>query len=430
MNKKSQELLGVDKIIYLQSILLFILAIASIYFKPFLLIIIMITVYTLIFSDVKNSYFQLFFLLPFSMVLKFSPETPSLFTYLMFFSSIVIFIRIRHVKEFFVLFIIFLIIYILLGVGDSYELLLKLISGLILLYAFTRVSKESDFKNYIIAYAFGLLGSSIIGLFKTDMHLIGQYFTDFNREVIGGISIYRFSGLQLDPNYYSIGILLVLYALILLFIKKNVSRILLLPLMVSITYFGFLTYSRLFVLVFILMLTVPIYYIFTKQKQFIVSIFIIGLLFISVYYLMSESTYFFEIIERFNVEDISNNRFRIWNDYFYFLSQNIGALTFGRGIGAPYYGRSATHNTYLELVYYLGLLGSLLYVLFIVLILSSKRSFTRITYLNYFILILFLIMIGTLSLFKANELMFYIMIIWIVINFESRKKLSKSNLLQ
>jgi hypothetical protein len=298
------------------------------------------------------------------------------------------------------------------------------------LYAFTRVSKESDFKNYIIAYAFGLLGSSIIGLFKTDMHLIGQYFTDFNREVIGGISIYRFSGLQLDPNYYSIGILLVLYALILLFIKKNVSRILLLPLMVSITYFGFLTYSRLFVLVFILMLTVPIYYIFTKQKQFIVSIFIIGLLFISVYYLMSESTYFFEIIERFNVEDISNNRFRIWNDYFYFLSQNIGALTFGRGIGAPYYGRSATHNTYLELVYYLGLLGSLLYVLFIVLILSSKRSFTRITYLNYFILILFLIMIGTLSLFKANELMFYIMIIWIVINFESRKKLSKSNLLQ
>jgi hypothetical protein len=420
MSEKRLEFLGVDKNLYLQSIILFLCIYAGLYYGYFFLVVLMINSYTLIACKPKNTYYQLFFLLPFAMVYKLSPASTSLFAYFMILSAVFMVFRLRNFWKRFILLMVLLILFMFPGVGNDYTLAIKIVSGFVLLYCFIRTVEIKDFKNYIMAFAFGLLGSSIIGQYKLEIASIGKYFTDFNREYINGIATYRFSGLYMDPNYYSIGVVIVLYTSMLLLLHKKVSKLLLVPLIAVLTYFAFLTYSKIFIVALILLFAVFVCYMLGDPKKAVITILGMGILLVIGYYKISDSDYFIGILGRFQAEDISNNRFTIWFNYLHYFNKSLKTIFLGDGIGAAYYMGKGPHNSYLELVYFLGLIGSFIYLFLLGSILHLRQLLNPKTIMNYMLLVIFCIMIATLGIFKVNDIMFYFMLIWISMNYDTR----------
>ena len=114
--------------------------------------------------------------------------------------------------------------------------------------------------------------------------------------------------------------------------------------------------------------------------------------------------------------DISTGRFGIWESYSEYLNRSPLTFFFGDGIGTNYLPIGGPHNTYIEAVFFVGILGSMFYLFMIVSILSHKKYNYKKQVINYLPLFVFLIMIGVLGCFTINEFSFYCMLVWLGLN--------------
>lgn len=58
------------------------------------------------------------------------------------------------------------------------------------------------------------------------------------------------------------------------------------------------------------------------------------------------------------VDSLTTGRSEIWRDYFKFFSSHLFSDTFGRGLGYITLNNAAAHNTYIDLLYQLGVVGT------------------------------------------------------------------------
>jgi len=244
----------------------------------------------------------------------------------------------------------------------------------------------------------GFLSSSILGylirifmpgkieFFKTLTAITGQL----------DIMIMRFTGLMHDPNYFAQGILLCIASLFVLLINyqgiSNKEVIGILCLLVSLIIFGLISYSKMYVLTLLLLLTVCITYIFITNKvrtiiRFIIVCFLLLMLFFAINSLFMKDILDIILYRFNNSSDLSTGRLTILENAIDVVLQQPGILLFGVGIGSSivqYFG-SALHNVYFESVMSFGIIGSIFWCMFLYSIYSNKKiikntdliSFTR-----------------------------------------------------
>ena len=127
------------------------------------------------------------------------------------------------------------------------------------------------------------------------------------------------------------------------------------------------------------------------------------------------------LISRFstitNVNDLTTGRNEIWSMYLDYILSNPRVICIGDGIGAAYI-QKAMHNIYIEIWYYVGILGGLLYIITLGGILHHRTIVFRKNSVNYFLIVVVAFMYSFLCGFTAFEFSFYMMICWIVINTE------------
>ena len=97
--------------------------------------------------------------------------------------------------------------------GDNYTTAFKMIMGIILFYFFVNRVKLSDFKNHIMAFILDVIGSSIVGTFRTSLSQLSAYFRNEYTLYNGRNVTYRFTGLNYDPNFTLCQLYLLLYFL-------------------------------------------------------------------------------------------------------------------------------------------------------------------------------------------------------------------------
>ena len=114
--------------------------------------------------------------------------------------------------------------------------------------------------------------------------------------------------------------------------------------------------------------------------------------------------------------DISTGRFDIWKQYLDYIWNSPTTLLFGDGLGSPYYLSQGPHNAYIELIFFLGIIGGAIMVSTIVCIIGTRKTVTRRGFIEYALLLLFFVMIATLGIVTVNDLMFYCMLLWISMN--------------
>lgn len=420
---ENKEFLSFSRNMFLQCGILFGGICAGLWInKYFMVIAAAFTVITALLGKMEYCYYQLFFTLPFSMIYKLSPNSTSLFTYAMLAVSAVFIFRKRSFGRNFIVLLAVMTMYLMIGMGGNYTTTVKMILGLCLFYIFVKRISPTDFKNHIMAFALGMFGSSCIGLLKGNWPRIDAYYSDMNSIYIDGVKSFRFTGLYLDPNYYSISAVFAITLCIMLFISKRGNRVLLGAVIGALTVFGFISYSKMFLIAIFAVALILVIGGLKSLKKMLIVIFSAPVIGTIVYKWMLNNNYIKIMMDRFSGGDISTGRFGIWKAYTGYINNSIKTLLFGDGLGAGYLSVGGPHNTYIEAVYYIGLFGTAFFLISVFYIFKSGKLDIKRTILNYALPLLFLFMIATLGCFTVNDLMFYCMLLWISMNMERRQR--------
>ena len=414
---ENKKIFGFSKNMFLQCILLYIGIWGGLLVNNYIFLVVAGgTLLISLLAKIDITYYHLFFLLPFTVIFKLSPSSTSLFAYLMIGTSIILLLRKRSVHSIPVVMVLLFIGYTIIGMNGNYTTVAKMVAGMILLYVFVTSVSPENFKNHILSFGLGMLGSSVIGTMKDTWARLTIYFEDIDYVYVNGVRSIRFSGLNYDPNYYSIGVIIVIFLCLRLFFNKEGNRLLLGSLIASLVVFGFISYSKMFLLSVLLLAVIFVLYRMKSPKHLIttfISVLVIGVMF---YWWANQSGYLGTMLERLLGDDISTGRFDIWAGYIEYIWSSPMTLLFGDGLGSSYYLSHGPHNAYIELIFFLGILGGTIMVSTIICILGINKLVTHRKFIDRALVILFFVMIATLGIVTVNDLMFYCMLLWISMN--------------
>lgn len=375
-----------------------------------------------LFMTSSEMYTVCFFLLPFSMIFKASPASSSLFTYLVIIVAFIAMAKTRKMEvEVFVL-VMLLAIYLWFSTGDGVTTYLKLLFNVFFFYGFITNVRQEDFHKIVLALSIGTIISGFIGLQKQTNPSIASFFDVIKTEYIDGVSTVRFSGLYRDPNYFSILIIACLFGIAVYMLKKEIPKIQGLIITIALGVFGCLTLSKIFYITLAIG-AIFLLGIYVRTSRNIVKV---GLVAVAIggvaYYFADSSGIIDQIVFRFSADDISNNRMNIWADYIAYISENVRVMIFGAGINARTIKGSGAHSFYIELAYYLGILGSILYTLLYSILLFSKPMVNKRIFGNYSLLVIIMVMYATLGTLFMNDFAFILLVAWMMLNTEMQQK--------
>lgn len=420
--QKKKEFLGFSKSMLLQCLVLFIGICGGLCINRYIYFIVFIYSALKCFSkNINNIFYNLLFTISFTVIYKLTPQSSSFFAYMVVVAGVVLSFRIKYLKTKPILPMLFFVACLLFGVGDNYFTAIKMITGLMLLYFFVSNVKRDDFKNHMMAFTLGVLGSCIVGTFKETLPILQEYLhSDITLLGRSGV-VNRFAGLNYDPNFFSMSIIFSVVLCLILLMNKSGNRIFLWILTIVNALFGFQSYSKMFLLSITIVILLSLLYMMRSPQKIIAAVVVIGIVGIGLYFVMKKIGYMEIMLGRLSGGDISTGRFELWEYYIEYIEKSMTNVIFGVGLGKGYLYAGGPHNTYIEAVYYVGVIGSLFLLITIMSIFDCKRYNHRRNIMNYVLVFVFLVMNGVLGCFTVNELFFYCMLVWIGLNINTEK---------
>lgn len=234
--------------------------------------------------------------------------------------------------------------------------------GLILLFAVPVVGAYADRINcetFMKHYIFGFVLQTVMGFFVTKIPAMLELFETDLMWTADYQELTRFFGLAFDSNFYALSNFIIVGYLLFAFKKLTIYRgIILLFLGVS----GFLTISKSYVLIVgvFLIIFVVIRLMLPKRLLFAIVGVVVA---VFVFLWVSDSIGYNAIdlvLSRFvwggGFAENTTGRVGIWKEYLdIFMHANLKEFLFGFGFNATV--KQAAHNTFIEFLFYYGLIG-------------------------------------------------------------------------
>jgi membrane protein len=234
--------------------------------------------------------------------------------------------------------------------------------------------------------------------------------------MVDGVDHTRFTGLSGDPNYYSVNLILSFSGIILLNYRNELKFSFWL-LFACLTIFGLLTLSKSFILMYFFVCIMLIYACVKKRKFFVPIIFCIAFIIILTLGIWGVIPIVNSIVERLTSFDdfnsLTTGRFNLWKMYLNYFDVNINTFILGNGILVRWLNDKAAHNTYIDFLYYLGLVGTILNLICWKVCFLACEEKRKLKLLNLCGITIIIIMYFFLSMFFAYDLIFHVMIAWI-----------------
>ena len=325
----------------------------------------------------------------------------------------------------FALFIINVVLQARLDNKAMLMMFIKLAFNLILLYQMSLFYQKKQLKPILLIFVFSVLLSSAVAQYLPNKALL---FSRIKAEsAVVEFQYARFKGLQNDPNYYNASLVISLLGLCYLYIKREIGNIFF-PLASLCVYFGFLTYSKSFFLLLLMWFGVLVLFSFRNKRYYLGLV----LLFISAISLVLIFSGRVEVINvllnRFNEPGgVTTGRLDNWGVYINYFFTDISVLLFGNGFESlvyDAYDSHASHNTYIDLVFYFGIVGSMFLCRVIYCCFRQNPIINRQLFAYIFSLFLFLIYFF-LSGITLCEFPFYIFLIFMFFYDNAPIQLSK-----
>lgn len=355
------------------------LAVALLYMAPFVTMWLavpsfVICLYRVFRYDAKVFATDYCILLPLTSLTK-VPGLPALFVYLCLIAGIWYFLKggLRTSMSFVLLILLmnYLVIRMQMNITGFVLCFGQLFVLCVLLPKQDGVSVERTVK----AFLFSLILSSAYAFILRKTGPI-RSITGADAYAIWGLDIKRFKGLFKDPNYYMTLLIIGLALLLKLRDGRMVGTGKFLFQGAAMVAFGVLTYSKTFFLV--LMLLGATYIVWRFRSKKIISglaLTVIALVLLNVL-IFTEGSPFAVVIERLlsarNLNDLTTGRTELYLDYWGAITEDLQSFFLGKGLAAEGL-RKDPHNIYLEIMYYVGLVGFILITgIFFALVHESK----------------------------------------------------------
>lgn len=351
--------------------LLYFRAVSNVFFYVFA----GVSLVTFAVGSVPLCMYLLLFLLPFSAILKINVGQITFYTPLFFLTVIKMLWEQKGIQKNVFFAIAIFVIYALLNSGFSaLTTMITMAAGLLMLY-FLRNTKV-DAKTAITAFALGIVFASALALMKDSFPLISTLVSDAALKIDAGEYASRFSGLVGNPNYYTMDIIMALSALVVFLYSKKIPQKYMWY-MLLLSALGIMSVSKSFLICWIILLAI---WLILSLRQGIGGairyVLIAALCLVGVYILAFDSVnlYLFRLAQdsEGELDDLFTGRLDIWKGYLEIIFSNQKILLFGNGLGTMADFGRGTHNTYLDALFNLGIVGSGVFMF------ALKQSFGKI----------------------------------------------------
>ena len=259
-------------------------------------------------------------------------------------------------------------------------------------------------------FCFGVVLSSAYALVLRDSWQLHQIIGK-ESPAIWGTSIMRFRGLIRDPNYYMTMLVVALGLLLKLRDSRRISLLTFWLLAAPTAMFGVLTYSKTFLLVTVLMAGIYILWQFGSRKLIwgciLTGVAVVGLGVL----LLWEGSPLAVVLTRLNsansLDELTTGRTAVYADYLEIVFHDPWSFLFGQGLAADGLVKDP-HNLYIELLYYVGAVGLVLYIGFYAalirnLFVDKESNFFGRYIVLLLVLILFLSLHGMFQLITMGD---------------------------
>ncbi len=362
-------------------------------------------------SSVKHCLSFLLFLLPFASILKLDVASISFFTPLFFLVILKMVIARPKIEVGVVIGVMASFIYniIFSGLGQL-TTIITIIAGILMLYYVRRDPMDAD--SAVIVFSFGVCISSLLALFKSVLPYVNMFIADSILRLKKDSTTTRFAGLQGNPNYYTLDIIIALAAIIVL-MNNNKSRMLHTILFVTLSVFGLMSVSKSFLVTWFLLIVLWFLLSIKKGSSGIVKFVFIALIALAtVYYFAYDyiNAYLFRFSQDVGVSlgSVTTGRTDIWIKYINEILDNTKVLFLGNGLNTILSSaRKGTHNTYLESLFYLGIVGTTIFLATIKAAIG-KINLKNAVWILWIVLAVRMIAVGILT---YDSLWFYFVII-------------------
>lgn len=367
-------------------------------------------------------YGLLFGLFPFANIFKLGPDSMSFLTICEIILLVAVFaemlIKSRFIRGRVLVLIYaltFTVLHIILFSSEiDYLSIIKLVVRVLLVacYLKTDISKEErETSIKMIAYCLSvsMLLMMILSQIESYMATVSDYLRVVEYDSVG--SLIRNGGLLDDPNYCSLAIMVSIAFITVLYYYRKV-RFEYWLLVVPLYLLGFTTYSKSYFLTssaFIILLILLV--LFPKHKLLAIVL-SIAAVFAVLAILSGQITVINKILLRFTAQEVTTGRDQLNHTYINYIFGDMKTLFFGEGFDAEAIsGSNNVHNLYIEMLFKLGIIGSLFFV--VTVISCFTRKTTKCKVVNYIPLIIVAVMYMALAGMDSYGLFYYILLVGI-----------------
>jgi len=336
----------------------------------------------MLFDKQQYRFDYLLFFISWVYVIKFDLTSFSLFVFLSSFYIILSLLRILlrndHIQTMllitFVLFSLYTVNVTLLSNGNLIGAIGFVLNYSVIFFAVHAIKDKTYFRRYTYIYSLGLLAASMVRFISFYVPEIGHFIESMT--VVNTVKTMndavntRFAGLDLDPNYFSLQVLIAISCLLVLFYVEGKMEKRSSALIISLATFGMLSFSKMFIITLVFLITLTIIFFFKQQMKTAVKLtsFVVVIGGIGLYYFYEQ---LYEIYwNRFfgagiTSDAITTGRVKNWGIFANEIVQNTKIFVFGAGFGTDLTSGVMAHTMYLSTPYYLGIFGVVFALLYI-----------------------------------------------------------------
>lgn len=400
-----------------------ILILLGTYLKIFSLLAAISILYLFMVLDEFSILCLLCYLMPFASIFKISPESQSFFTIFELLFCVMHFVKnnmkTNKINVFIILFGIYLVVIEILNGGINISATIKMVTNLLVLSFATSFNTEKGYRKLSLYYIYGIVISSIVGLFDSNIFHIKDYI-GVTEQRIGDEFIIRFSGLYSDPNYYTVNVIIAICLLITLYNRKEVSLKFTFFISALLVLFSALTGSK----SALLMLVIPmLLFLYTckKTKHYGILFFAICTFVVCVFLIFTNKiTIFSSTIDRIkgttSMATLTTGRTSIWMDYLNNFKEHLGMFIMGHGINNVSLNGLMAHNTYIDMLFQMGIIGTIFLLILLYVIFCTKQEKIKHNFSNYSVIISALVMYFFLSELQYYDVVFHLIMSYFMLN--------------
>jgi len=257
--------------------------------------------------------------------------------------------------------------------GNLIEVLGFVLNYSVIFFAVVFIDSNTYFKRYTYVYATGLLAAAIVRWISFSVQEIDSFIqsmTIVNTVKTTSTLNTRFTGLDLDPNYFSLQILIAITCLLVLFYYDSKKEVKPIVFIMILAVFGVFTFSKMFIITCIafILLTFIIFVKNNVKTALKFASFIIAICSVVLFFFYEKLIEIYKI--RFfgagtSTDAITTGRLSSWHMFAAEILQSTKIFLVGAGFGTSFSKEKMAHTIYLSTPYYLGLIGIVLALLYI-----------------------------------------------------------------